>query len=262
MKKLSLLIVSFLFVVVANSQTKGTLTFTVTTAATGGYSPKHLLAIWIEKADGTFIKTKLKKGNNYTQYLNVWKAKSNNSVTDATTGATISSHQTPETITWNGTDVNGNLVPDGDYKLWIQMAYNNVNGPTYSISFTKGTSSANPTIPDQTSFKTMSLSWVPDFTGINDEVASDFSFNVTPNPISGDAKILFTLREKTNVVAEMFDLSGKKVKVIFNGSMNTGENTLSLNTVDSNSVRIPNGIYLITLTINGKKYSQKVLINR
>ena len=60
MKKIYLFITIFLAGIALNAQTNGSLTFSVTTTSTGNYSPKHVVAIWIEKNDGTFVKTKLR----------------------------------------------------------------------------------------------------------------------------------------------------------------------------------------------------------
>ena len=50
---------------------------------------------------------------------------------DATTGPTLQNHGT-RTFTWNATNVSGALVPDGDYKIWIQMTDKNANGQLLS----------------------------------------------------------------------------------------------------------------------------------
>lgn len=47
----------------------GLMTFTVRTVSAGGnYAPKHVLAIWIEDANG-FVKTRLARANTRKQYL-------------------------------------------------------------------------------------------------------------------------------------------------------------------------------------------------
>ncbi len=49
--------------------------------------PKHVLAIWVEDADG-FVKTRKSMANQRKQYLYTWKAASNYNVVDAITGST------------------------------------------------------------------------------------------------------------------------------------------------------------------------------
>jgi hypothetical protein len=59
--RLLLAISLFLFIagpVSIYGQTPGTFNFTVTTTSTGGYSPRHLIAIWIENSSAAFIRQK------------------------------------------------------------------------------------------------------------------------------------------------------------------------------------------------------------
>jgi hypothetical protein len=66
------------------------------------------------------------------QYLYQWKANSSSNVTDATTGATLANHQT-HTVTWNCKNVSQVVVPDGDYKVWIEFTDDNIQGPVSSF---------------------------------------------------------------------------------------------------------------------------------
>jgi len=60
-KKSGIALLLFLFTTgTMFSQTAGTLSFSVTTTSTGGYSPSNLLAIWIENNSTAFIKTKIR----------------------------------------------------------------------------------------------------------------------------------------------------------------------------------------------------------
>lgn len=133
----------------------GTLNLKFTTKATNGqFSPRHLLAVWITKQDGNFLKTLLLNAQNqhYIHYLGEWNSYSNGNKTDAITGATLSQHKERE-ITWDCLDVNGNTIPDGTYKVWIEMTEANANGPKYSFTFTKGAAKDSAKMPDQTYFK-------------------------------------------------------------------------------------------------------------
>ncbi len=140
--------------------TPGVVTFKVTTLPAGGtYSPRHVFAIWIEK-DGIFVKTRKAMANARKQYLYKWAASSNYNVTDAITGATLTSHQT-HTVQWNCTNVSGNVVPDGIYTLWVEFTDKHAQGPFYSIQFNKGTEPVLITPPNQTYLTNMELSYAP-----------------------------------------------------------------------------------------------------
>ncbi len=237
-----------------NAQTLGSLNFTVTTTSTGNYSPKHVLAIWIEKADGTFVKTNLKKANARVQWLNQWVAKSGSNVVDAVTGSTINTHQT-ESITWNATDVNGSVVADGDYKLWVQMAWANSNGPTFSIPFTKGANSVHLTPANQTNYLNMVLDWTPNTTGISENLKQTL-FSVFPNPFNNKTAINYTLNSITDVSICLYDISGKLVKLLVNQNQNAGSYSLPINA----DGELKAGNYILKMNTGKSFYSEKILI--
>ena len=146
--------------------TGGELSFTLRTVTqNGNYAPKHVLAIWIEYNDG-FVKTRKAMAVARKQYLYTWKDASNYNVVDAITGPTISSHQT-HTVTWDCTDLDGNIVPDGDYVVYAEFTEQHAQGPLYSLTFTKGPDPQFMTPADETYFKDIVLSFTPllcDFT--------------------------------------------------------------------------------------------------
>lgn len=161
----------------STAQTAGTLTFSVTTTSTGNYSPKNVFALWLETASGSFVKTKMRYGVAREHDLVLWLQKSGGNVVDATTGATLNSHGT-RTISWNGTDINGNLVPDGDYKVWMEMAWYNTPpaGPNNNVTFTKAGSTVHLTPTNTTNFLSQVLDWVPESPPV-----------ITTSPIGGNS---------------------------------------------------------------------------
>ena len=65
---------------------------------------------------------------------------------------------------WDCRDKNGALVPDGNYKFWIQYAENSGQGPytTDGLLWTKGPTASAPTYSNQgTNFINMSVTWTP-----------------------------------------------------------------------------------------------------
>jgi len=194
MKKIVLIAVSVIFAMSwAHAQTSGTLTVTATTSATGGnYAPKNIVAIWIEDNQGNFVKTLLAYAQNRRTHLNTWEASTTaagspfNAV-DAITGATKTSHAT-RTCTWNGTDVNGMLVADGNYRLRMELTDKNGTGNFSTFTFTKGLNPENQTPANVPSFSSISINWVPVITGVNDPEL-DKQYQVYPNPSTGIIKI-------------------------------------------------------------------------
>jgi PKD repeat protein len=150
--------------------TGGEMTFTIRTVSAGGnYAPKHVLAIWVEQG-GDFIKTRKAMANQRKQYLYTWKNASNYNVVDAITGSTLTSHQT-HTVSWDCTDLDGNILPDGEYDVYTEFTDKHAQGPLYLISFTKGPDVVSLSPTDETYFKDIELEFVP--------YIAEFSANVT-----------------------------------------------------------------------------------
>jgi|GEM_PF-6851375 len=157
-----------------HAQTTGTLTFNCTTIAHSGYSgTKNVLAIWIQTNSGAFVKTYYRyAGGGTSDHLPTWAVNSGGTagnclatscnVVGATTGATLNGAVT-KTVTWNGTDLSGNQMPDGIYKVTIQETWNHGTSGTVtrSFSFTKGPASDIQTPTTDANFSNLSLQWIP-----------------------------------------------------------------------------------------------------
>ena len=139
---------------------EGEMTFSVRTVTfNGNFSPKHVLAIWIEDNAG-FVLTRKLRADKRKQYLYTWNSNAGGNVTDATTGATLASHQT-HSVTWDCRDVNGDLVPDGEYTVYVEFTEEHAQGPLVTISFTKGSQSVSIAPADEANFKDMELVFEP-----------------------------------------------------------------------------------------------------
>lgn len=101
--------------------------------------------------------------------------------------------------------------------------------------------------------------FVGGFTGINETSKMiDHSFVIYPNPAVNNTTLAFNLVEKRNVSVEVYDVLGHLVATnVQNTEFEKGYNTISLNTA-----ALSNGIYYITLDINGAKETKKLVINK
>lgn len=195
MKKLILPFLLFVLVISVNANsskkkidaaitaTSGVLTVETTTAQTGfsRYGNKHILAIWIEDANGKFVKTLMAYANSRKQHLTRWKTACNYNKLNAIVGATQTSHTTRK-CSWNGTNDSGKVVvPDGEYVLKMELTDINGTGNLTSVKFTKGENSYTPKVDDATSFKSNIINWAPIPTALEDNKLSS-QFTVFPNP--------------------------------------------------------------------------------
>lgn len=163
------------------AQTKGVLTVSVRTKSvastniqpnfSGGhgggrsYAPENILAIWVEDNTGKFVKTLIINAARYKTFLTSWKNSTSavgsafNSV-DALTGATNPNHGIRTSI-WNGTDFTGKLVPDGIYRVCMELTETNSTGNFVYYTITKGKTADVQKPADMTSFSEILLKWEP-----------------------------------------------------------------------------------------------------
>lgn len=240
-------------------QTNGTLSFSFTQTPHTSYTgTKNVMAIWIQDGSGNFIKTRTRNaGWGTADHLPTWAVNAGGSanncmtgcnISGATTGATLSNFST-RSITWDGTDASGNLVPDGTYKVTIQSTWNHgsSNTATRSFSFTKGTSPDVQSPSSDGNFTGISLDWQPSAAGIT-EKSADASVKVYPNP-STDG--IFNVDYATTSSIKVINLLGATVYE-GNTSMNSGSEAIDLSSFD-------NGIYIMYVS-NGDVVSEHKIV--
>ncbi|HEY1038643.1 MAG TPA: T9SS type A sorting domain-containing protein [Bacteroidia bacterium] len=108
----------------------------------------------------------------------------------------------------------------------------------------------------------------PDNTTITGEQADEKRIDVAdikettgtvyPNPSSGEFNIKYDVTQKGLVQVDLYDINGKLVKNIVNNQMqHTGKYVIP---VDLKGVA--NGIYICTIIVNGKKITERVVIDK
>jgi len=166
----------------SQATTDGVMTFTVkTVTANGDFSPKHVLAIWVEDETG-FVLTRKLAADKRKVHLYTWNVATGGNTTDATTGSTLSSHQS-HTVSWNCRDINGDLVSDGTYTAIVEFTDAHKQGPLKKISFTKGPGPVSLTPADEANFVDMVLTFEPSTTGLEDSHMDESQ--IYPNPTNG-----------------------------------------------------------------------------
>ena len=226
----------------AISQTAGTLTFNITTTFTNGsWGNKANFVCWIENANGDFIKTRVKRGNEL-DHLIQWHTKtpSYNTV-DATTGATTTTNPYTYTgVVWLGNDITGsspyNLLPDGDYVVAMELAWKSSmtlgsGRQIYSATFTKGPATQTVTPADEVNFINMTFDWVP---------APPMSISVSPltvNSFCGESGVSISYVNGSGTIfnnniwtAELSDYTGDFSSPLAIGTLNgAGSGVISAN---------------------------------
>lgn len=268
--QLASLLAGLLISVTALAQTPGTLTFTFTEIAkTPTYEgdPRHVLAAWIQTSAGVFVKTKLRyAGGNTNDHLPTWAsnagcASSANclgtacNIVDATTGATRSSWTT-YTVTWDGKKgaaATGTLQADGVYKVAIQSTWNHGTSgtATSTYTFTKGPSVDHQTPAANTTFSNVVLHWQPSsVTGI-DEINTNPTVEIYPNPTNG----IFNVNYSNASHIKVINMLGVVVFDEKTDSMEEGSKTIDLS-------RYADGIYFINISNQKGELNRKLILNK
>jgi len=148
------------------NEDSGPLTITATTTDNGGeYAPHNAVAVWIEKADGTFVKTIQRWSSSRTGFLIAWGQKAGTGDADAVSGATRRDHTKPLTIHWSLRDRMQQIVPDGTYTIRMEMADTNAISATdnhqATFMFVKGPAPQTQTGLSNGGFTGVSIEFMP-----------------------------------------------------------------------------------------------------
>lgn len=272
MKKLLFIIAGSTFIGCLSAsifaQTPGVLTFTFTPTSHNGYSgTKNVLAVWIQTSSGGFVKTKIRRvGNGTKDHLPTWSVNAGGSagnamssscnMTDASTGATLSSFTT-KTITWDGKNVNGTsngtVVTDAVYKVTIQETWDHGGSGTVlkSYTFTKGPNADHQTPANDANFTNITLDWVPSTNTGVESISENPGIAVYPNPTNGIFNVDYTKASNIKVIntlgAIVFE---EKVEAFTSGSKSIDLTNLA------------NGIYFIIVSNSNGTSNHKLILNK
>jgi hypothetical protein len=141
----------------------GTLKTQFTTISMGGtWAPDNVGAVWIEDASERYIKTLELWAGVRKKSLYKWGVRAcHKPEVDVVTRATLPMHQTHE-VSWNGKDLNGLLVPDGTYTLFIEVTETELDvGVTSTQAFEKGSAPVVLQPADALAAQPLTLTYIP-----------------------------------------------------------------------------------------------------
>jgi hypothetical protein len=141
------------------------ITFSTNPTPNGVYIPNHVLAVWIQNAAGTFVKTIDRRADVRKQYLLAWIQAAGAADVDAVSGATRSDYDPPLTITWDLKNRQGVIVPDGTYTIRMEVADRNATAPGQNnqgrFTFVKGAAPEMQTGLSNGGFTDVSIVFTP-----------------------------------------------------------------------------------------------------
>lgn len=133
-------------------------TFKITTKSQSGrYAPKNIGAIWIERDNGEWVKTLKVWAGVRSRYLSTYlKTNTTRNTMDAVTSATLRQHGSHE-AKWNLSDATGKPVPDGKYRLRVEVTDRDAMGQLLSLPFTRSSEAFEVTADDSDFFADVSF---------------------------------------------------------------------------------------------------------
>jgi hypothetical protein len=90
-----------------------------------------------------------------------------------------------------------------------------------------------------------------------EKTVTDKLFEVYPNPVDNVLTVKYEVSEKSDVMIELFDLTGKKVKSLINKEMDSGLYSIELNVKDE---EISKGTYLLKVKIDNKTRTKEIIV--
>jgi hypothetical protein len=243
---------------------------------------KQVNAVWIENAAGTFIKTNLLylSSDSTDDHVPQFSLKSgatgtatqgNGTVKDATTGNTIDAITGPTrtsstsplawglySVSWNGKTgaLPAVLVPDGDYKIWVEMAWND-NADKHDFintgfTFTKGASITTTNPANTGPLTAMTINWTPAALSLDSVYKTKVA--LYPNPSNGIINVLYNDIPVSKI--DVVNILGQVVKSI---KLDPSKSQTS-QSVDLSGHA--NGLYIIHVSTNETSSSYKVVLDK
>jgi hypothetical protein len=116
--------------------------------------------------------------------------------------------------------------------------------------------------PDPTVETSVFMAAVPihqeEAVGINNDVNTEFSYQLDqnyPNPFNPTTQIKYTLAEKSNVTLKVFDMLGREVTTLVNGTQSAGTHS-----IDFNASNLASGLYIYKIQAGNFTQSKKMML--
>jgi hypothetical protein len=83
---------------------------------------------------------------------------------------------------------------------------------------------------------------------------------ITPNPFVGSTTVSFSVANTTNVSLKVYDISGKLVTTLVDGTRNAGSHNIEWNGTDNAGRNVAQGIYLVRMDAESFSATKKVVL--
>jgi hypothetical protein len=258
MRKILIVMVWVLLLMVSVISTEAQelkISFTPTEINGAHYSPNHIFAVWIKDSNNNYIKTLMIYAGTRKSYLYTWKSSSGGDVTDAITGATVSSFNS-YTITWNLKDYKNNNVTGSSFKLCMEMTSDHVQGPYREIDFSTLGGDFTTIPADGENFKNITLTYTAGTTGTGTTFQTENYLKIFPNPSTGYLYADIRLEQSSETIISVYNLNNRLMfkKIL---KLEEGLNHLDLS---EQAQWLASGNYLLLVETNHYTIGNKFLV--
>ncbi len=95
-------------------------------------------------------------------------------------------------------------------------------------------------------------------TAINDDKNSAIHFEVMPNPMTSNGKLVYHLDKTSTIESTILDVTGKAVASLTAETQQEGTHEIAI----GNNVELASGIYFAKLSVNGIVYTKKFIVTQ
>jgi hypothetical protein len=81
-----------------------------------------------------------------------------------------------------------------------------------------------------------------------------------PNPFNPTTSIIYSVEDRSHIKLSIYDVNGRRVRTLLNGTSEPGEHTISWDGRDSQGVTVSSGIYFLCLKTNRGMFSRKMIV--
>ena len=81
-----------------------------------------------------------------------------------------------------------------------------------------------------------------------------------PNPFNPSTTIEYSLKNPANITLDIFNVSGRKITMLDNGFKHAGTHRLIWDGLNSNGQKMPSGLYIYRLMLNGVEVNKKKML--
>jgi len=165
----------------------------------------------------------------------------------------------------------GKMEPDGNWQ-WVVKAGGGLydeghginvdaNGNSYVTGYFEGAATFGSITLTTGGDDNMFIAKLNSSVSVENEIIPmEIQFSNYPNPFNPTTKIQYSIKERSNIRIDVYNLKGHPVKSLFNGQQDAGDHSVVWNGKDDNANNVSSGIYFYKLNVNGETESVKKCI--